>query len=135
MLLAAEREIEDNGGIDGAPEDDPLLAKAIELAREHETLSTSMLQRKLRIGYPRAARTMDELEDRGIVGSGDGTSSRRVLLGDDAAAEGGRTLAAEAADFEPVPAGGPPEPPPEATEERDPDGRKVLQFPKAFDDD
>jgi len=47
----------------------------------------------------------------------------------------GRTLAAEAADFEPVPAGKPPTPAPEVAEERDTDGRKVLQFPKAFDED
>ena len=131
LLLAAEREVEENG-LDGPPEDDPLLQKAIELAKEHQTLSTSMLQRKLRIGYPRAARTMDELEDRGIVAPGDGTSSRQVLLGQDASPEEGRTLVAEAADFEPVPAGAPAEP---EAEERDAGNRKLLQFPKAFDEE
>ena len=133
MLLAAEREVEtigaDGGG--GGGDDDPLIRKAIELAREHETLSTSMLQRKLRIGYPRAARTMDELEDRGIVDAGDGSSSRRVLLNEPSSTSEGRTLVAEAADFEPVPAGAPPE----APIDDEPSSRKLLQFPKAFDDD
>jgi len=124
LLRDAEREVEQMG-VDGANEEDPLIQKAIELAREHETLSTSMLQRKLRIGYPRAARTMDELEDRGIVASGDGTSSRRVLLGDEST-----SLMAAAADFEPVPAGVVAEDEPE----REP-STKLLRFPKAFDDD
>ena len=131
LLLAADRDVEEHGVVGGI-ENDPLIQKAIDLAREHQTLSTSMLQRKLRIGYPRAARTMDELEDRGIVAPGDGTSSRQVLLGEEASPGEGRTLAAEAADFEPVAAGAPTEPEPE---ERDADGRKLLQFPKAFDDD
>ena len=123
MLLSAEREVEELGADSGGKED-PLIQKAIDLAREHETLSTSMLQRKLRIGYPRAARTMDELEDRGIVGSGDGTSSRRVLIGEE-----GTTLVAAAADLDPSPGGV--ETPPES----EPGTRDLLQFPKPFDDD
>jgi S-DNA-T family DNA segregation ATPase FtsK/SpoIIIE len=43
-------------------------------------LSTSLLQRRLRIGYPRAARLMDDLEDMGIVGPGDGSKSRDVII-------------------------------------------------------
>ncbi len=57
-----------------------MLTKAIELAREHQRLSTSMLQRRLRIGYPRAARIIDELEERGIVGPPDGPSGSREVL-------------------------------------------------------
>jgi S-DNA-T family DNA segregation ATPase FtsK/SpoIIIE len=128
MLLEAEREVEEHG-VDATPEDDPLMAKAIALAKEHSSISTSLLQRKLRIGYPRAARTMDELEDRGIVGPGDGSSSREVLLGRESSSGEGRTLMAEAADFEPVTAG--------ASKERERDeessSRKLLQFPKPFD--
>ena len=42
---------------------DPLLEAALELAQEHENISTSFLQRKLHIGYPRAARLMEQLEE------------------------------------------------------------------------
>ena len=56
------------------------LDKAIELAHRHAKLSTSLLQRRLRIGYPRAARLMDELEDIGIVGPSDGSKSRDVII-------------------------------------------------------
>jgi DNA segregation ATPase FtsK/SpoIIIE, S-DNA-T family len=63
-------------------EGDELLAKAIDLAREHQRISTSMLQRRLRIGYPRAARLMDVLEDQGVVGPAEsGGASRMVRLG------------------------------------------------------
>jgi S-DNA-T family DNA segregation ATPase FtsK/SpoIIIE len=65
-------------GSDGA---DELLDKAIGLAMSHNKLSTSLMQRRLRIGYPRAARLMDELEDRGIVGPSDGSRSRDVIIG------------------------------------------------------
>jgi S-DNA-T family DNA segregation ATPase FtsK/SpoIIIE len=62
-----------------AAEEDPLFQRAVELARDHQRVSTSMLQRRLRIGYPRAARLMDELEDAGIVGPAEGQGSRVVL--------------------------------------------------------
>jgi S-DNA-T family DNA segregation ATPase FtsK/SpoIIIE len=63
--------------------DDPLLAKAIELAQEHSRVSASLLQRRLRIGYPRAARLMDDLEEAGIVGAAEGGQSREVLTVED----------------------------------------------------
>jgi len=63
-------------------EADDLLAQAIELARGQETVSTSFLQRRLRIGFPRAARLMDQLEEEGIVGPDLGAGrGRKVLSG------------------------------------------------------
>ena len=60
-------------------DDDPLLRKARELAVKHNSLSTSLLQRRLGIGYPRAARLIDQLEDEGVVGPGEPGKSRPVL--------------------------------------------------------
>jgi len=66
-----------------APEEDGLLEKARALAVEHKRISISMLQRRLRVGYPRAARLMDALEDEGIVAPNDGSGSRDVLASDE----------------------------------------------------
>jgi S-DNA-T family DNA segregation ATPase FtsK/SpoIIIE len=65
-----------------APEEDELLEKARALAAEHSRVSASMLQRRLRIGYPRAARLMDTLTDEGIVAPSDGGASREVIAVD-----------------------------------------------------
>ena len=67
-----------NGVEDGSR--DELMQKAIDLAQHHKKMSTSLLQRRLRIGYPRAARLMDQLEDEGVVGPGDGSKSRDVIM-------------------------------------------------------
>lgn len=64
-------------------EDDPLLEKARALAAEHTRISTSMLQRRLRIGYPRAARLMDMLEAEQVVGAEEGLGSREVLVAEE----------------------------------------------------
>ena len=60
---------------------DEMLDKAIELAHSQKKLSTSLLQRRLRIGYPRAARLMDQLEEEGLIGPSDGSKSRDVIIG------------------------------------------------------
>ncbi len=67
--------------IPGLEEDtgDALFVQASEMARNQKTLSTSLLQRRLRIGYPRAARLMDELEDAGVVGPGEPGKPRKVI--------------------------------------------------------
>ena len=62
----------------GGPQD-TLLEKAIELATRYSHVSTSLLQRRLRIGYPRAARLMDQLEDEGVISPGEPGKSRDVL--------------------------------------------------------
>jgi len=67
--------------------DDELLEQAIELARGRESVSTSFIQRRLRIGYPRAAHLVDQLEDQGVVGPAENAGrSRRVLPRSDGAA-------------------------------------------------
>ena len=64
---------------------DQLVEDAIEMVRDTQRASASMLQRRLRIGYPRAARLMDELEELGVVGpSMGGGREREVLLGPEA---------------------------------------------------
>jgi S-DNA-T family DNA segregation ATPase FtsK/SpoIIIE len=65
---------------EAAESDDPMLQKAINLAHEHQRVSTSLLQRRLRIGYPRAARLMDELEAQGIVGPAEAAGQSRQVL-------------------------------------------------------
>ncbi len=57
---------------------DPLLEQARRLALEHSRISTSFLQRRLGIGYPRAARIMDLLEEQGVVAAGEPGKSRQV---------------------------------------------------------
>jgi S-DNA-T family DNA segregation ATPase FtsK/SpoIIIE len=63
---------------------DQLIDKAIAIVQETQRASASMLQRRLRIGYPRAARLIDELEELGVVGpSQGGGREREVLIGPD----------------------------------------------------
>jgi S-DNA-T family DNA segregation ATPase FtsK/SpoIIIE len=70
-------------GLAAEDEHDELLEEAIELVKRHKQASTSFLQRRLRIGYPRAARLIDMLEEEGIIGPPvSGGRSREVLIGD-----------------------------------------------------
>ena len=71
---------EEGGGIDGGEEADELLPDAIDVLRSTKRASTSMLQRRLLVGYNRAARLMEVLEDRGIVGPENGSSPREILV-------------------------------------------------------
>jgi len=61
-------------------EDDEILEQAIEVIRQTKRASTSSLQRRLRIGYTRAARVMDLLEERGMIGPPDGAGPREILI-------------------------------------------------------
>ena len=63
--------------------DDELISQAISLVRAENKATTSMLQRRLNIGYARAARLMDELEKQGIVGPYKGSDPRDVLPADE----------------------------------------------------
>src|SRR5437763_5719558 len=68
----------DDDGFD--PDEDPLLEEAIALVAQMGTASTSMLQRRLRLGYTRAGRLIDMLERRGIISGYEGSKPRQVLI-------------------------------------------------------
>lgn len=69
-----------NGASGGGDADDGLLEQAVEIIRETHRASTSSLQRRLRIGYTRAARLIDVLEERGIIGPPRGSEPREILI-------------------------------------------------------
>lgn len=76
---------EERGGSDGGDDvvlndDDSIIEQAIQIIAETQTASTSYLQRKLKLGYARAGRIMDELEDMGFVGPANGAKGREVRI-------------------------------------------------------
>jgi S-DNA-T family DNA segregation ATPase FtsK/SpoIIIE len=77
--------LEESDGEDGGPgsdeERDPLFREAAEVCIQQQGGSTSLLQRRLRIGYGRAARIIDQLHAAGILGPPDGSKPREVLIG------------------------------------------------------
>jgi S-DNA-T family DNA segregation ATPase FtsK/SpoIIIE len=98
----------DDDGFD--PDEDPLLEEAIGLVAQMGTASTSMLQRRLRLGYTRAGRLIDMLERRGIISGYEGSKPRQVLIGE---ADVPRILVALAeSSGRPAGAAGAPEPAP-----------------------
>jgi DNA segregation ATPase FtsK/SpoIIIE, S-DNA-T family len=84
--LLEEVENEGDSGSEGGsddgfdPDEDPLLEEAISLVASMGTASTSMLQRRLRLGYTRAGRLIDMLERRGIISGYEGSKPRQVLI-------------------------------------------------------
>jgi S-DNA-T family DNA segregation ATPase FtsK/SpoIIIE len=78
------------GETNGCDEDEELIQQCIEVIRSEQKASVSLLQRRLRLGYTRAARIMDELENRGIVGPSKGAEPRDILIDlDGEGADGG----------------------------------------------
>ena len=79
--------LEEESGID---EDEGIIQQCIEVIRSEQKASVSLLQRRLRLGYGRAARIMDELENRGIVGPSKGAEPRDILIDLDGTGADGR---------------------------------------------
>ena len=69
-----------SGGYSSAEDEDDLLPQAITIVVESGQASVSMLQRRLKLGYARAARLVDQMEQRGIVGPFEGSKPRQVLI-------------------------------------------------------
>lgn len=70
-----------SGGFDEDGENEPYMQQALDIVRAQGTASASMLQRRLRIGYNRAARIIEQMEDDGVIGPADGAKGRPVLIG------------------------------------------------------
>ncbi|MHB8521245.1 MAG: FtsK/SpoIIIE family DNA translocase [Limisphaerales bacterium] len=83
----------DRSGID---EDEDLIQQCIEVIRSEQKASVSLLQRRLRLGYTRAARIMDEIENRGIVGPSKGAEPRDILIDLDGGGTDGSASAGDA---------------------------------------
>jgi DNA segregation ATPase FtsK/SpoIIIE, S-DNA-T family len=105
--LLEEVDGEDGGGSDDEfdPDEDDLLEDAITLVAQMQTASTSMLQRRLRLGYTRAGRLIDMLERRGVISGYEGSKPRQVLITEadlprvlEALAEGARARVPERPD-------------------------------------
>ncbi|MDR3644846.1 MAG: DNA translocase FtsK, partial [Clostridia bacterium] len=75
-----KQSVQQKGASDDDSDDDALLPAAIECVVEAGLASTSLLQRRLKLGYARAARIVDEMESRGIVGPFEGSKPRQVLI-------------------------------------------------------
>jgi DNA segregation ATPase FtsK/SpoIIIE, S-DNA-T family len=99
-----------NGGTAGQDDDpdseaDEMLPKAIEIVVENQMASTTLLQKKLKLGYARASRIIDDLEERGIIGPFEGSKPRKVLISKqqwyemNALAQGGTAEATDATDI------------------------------------
>ena len=87
---------ENTSSAGGSEPEDELFYEVIELLKEQETISTSYLQRRFRIGFNRAARMIDDLEARGYVGPADGSKGRKVnvhVFNENDASEPGETNA------------------------------------------
>jgi S-DNA-T family DNA segregation ATPase FtsK/SpoIIIE len=91
LLEQVEPTTPEGSGEELDPDEDPLLRDAIVLVAEMQTASTSMLQRRLRLGYTRAGRMIDMLERRGVISGYEGSKPRQVLI---AEADLSRVLAA-----------------------------------------
>jgi S-DNA-T family DNA segregation ATPase FtsK/SpoIIIE len=84
-MAIVESDEDSTGSVDDLADEDAdrLLPVAVEVIREYDRASASLLQRRLKIGYARAARIIDQLEARGYIGAFDGSNARMVLRRDE----------------------------------------------------
>ncbi len=96
MQIIANDE-ESSGSVEDAPDEeaDRLLLDAVGVIREYDRASASLLQRRLKIGYARAARIIDQLEARGYIGAFDGSNARAVLRRDEPGGDAGDGFAGD----------------------------------------
>jgi S-DNA-T family DNA segregation ATPase FtsK/SpoIIIE len=78
--IIEELDNEDNSLNNDSGDNDELLPRAIELVVEAGQASVSMIQRRFKVGYARAARIVDQMEARGIVGGFEGSKPRQILI-------------------------------------------------------
>mgnify|MGYP002683306461 CR=1 FL=1 len=101
LVKAAAEAMGGKGGIVadmGGAADDDMFRDAVHVVVENRKASTSLLQRKLRIGYGRAARLIEQMEEQGIIGQADGSRPREVLVSSVESVFGGGTEADDALD-------------------------------------
>lgn len=72
--------VEENSQVKEVDDEDELIDEATRIIIEENTASVSLLQRKLRVGYARAGRIIDQLEAKGVVGPYEGSKPRKVLV-------------------------------------------------------
>ena len=84
-MSIVENDEESTGNVEDVPDEeaDRLLLDAVAVIREYDRASASLLQRRLKVGYARAARIIDQLEARGYIGAFDGSNARVVLRRDE----------------------------------------------------
>ncbi|MFA5173281.1 MAG: DNA translocase FtsK [Candidatus Paceibacterota bacterium] len=76
---------------EASEDDDDMLEEAVETVKQAQKASASLLQRRLKVGYARAARLLDIMEEKGIIGPGDGAKPREVFLGNEGDSRFGET--------------------------------------------
>jgi S-DNA-T family DNA segregation ATPase FtsK/SpoIIIE len=112
------------------PDEDPLLGEAIQMVVEMGTASTSMLQRRMRLGYTRAGRLIDMLERRGVISGYEGSKPRQVLVTE---SDLPRVLAAVVEKDPPTPAVTRPAPAPAPADEPAGEATSVIPAPGIAD--
>ena len=87
-ILDTKIEEDDKHGVENLNDEDPLYEQAQDLVMQAGKASASYLQRRLRVGYSRAARLLDLLEEHGVIGPGEGAKPREVLIKSDTTLDG-----------------------------------------------